>query len=320
MRYLRDRLVHGFFLLLGVSLLSFVLLEMAPGDFFDEMRLNPQISPETVVALRREYGMDRPLPVRYARWVRSALRGEFGFSFSYNLPVGSLLLARARNTLLLTGTATLFAWLFAIPVGVWAAARPGGLGDRISRGGTSMLLAIPELLLALSLLVLAVRTRYFPTGGMVSPQFGELSFWGKFLDLAWHLFLPVLALLLGMLPLLVRHVRTAMIEVLDSPFIRAVRSHGVPGRRMLFRHALPAAANPLISLLGISVATLLSASLLIEVIMSWPGLGPLLLEAILARDLYVVIGAVMISTVFMVSGNLMADVLLYLCDPRIRTE
>ena len=130
----------------------------------------------------------------------------------------------------------------------------------------------------------------------------------------------MIALTLGTLPVLLRHVRASMVEVLDSPFVRAARAHGIPRRRILFRYALRAAANPLISLGGFSVASLLSASLLVEVIMSWPGMGPLLLEAILARDFYLVIGAVVFSTIFLVAGNLLADVLLYAADPRIRTQ
>ncbi len=320
MRYLGRRLIHGLYLLLGVSLLSFVLLEMAPGDFFDEMRLNPQISPETIAALRAQYGLDQPLPVRYFRWLQSVVKGEFGFSFAYNSPVAPLLWIRSRNTLLLTVTATLFAWLIAVPLGVWCAAQQGRWGDRLCSVGTSTLLAMPDLLVALGLLLLAVRTGFFPTGGMVSLEFAELGLGGKFKDIVSHFFLPVTALVLGTLPVLVRHVRTSMVEVLESPFIRAARAHGIPPRRLLFRYALPAAANPLISLFGFSVAALLSGSLLIEVIMNWPGLGPLLLEAILARDLYVVIGAVMLSTIFLVAGNLLADGLLYAFDPRIRTE
>ena len=153
---------------------------------------------------------------------------------------------------------------------------------------------------------------------MVSSEFGDFGLLHKLRDLAWHVCLPATILVLGIFPTIMRHVRAAIGDVLGSPFIRSVRSHGVSERRALFRHALPAAANPLISLFGLSVAALLSASLLVEIIMSWPGLGPLLLEAILARDVYVVIGAIMISTVFLVIGNFLADIVLYLCDPRIR--
>ncbi len=319
-RYFARRLLHTVFVLFGVSVLSFLFVALAPGSFFDEMRLNPQISPQTVAALRAQYGLGQPLPVRYLRWMKSVLKGEIGFSFAYNSPAAPLLRPRARNTLLLTGSATLLAWLIAIPVGVWTAARKGHAADHLTSAGTATLLAIPDLLLALGLLLMAVRTGRFPTGGMVSLDFEKLGGWAKMRDLAAHLALPVTAMLAGTLPVLVRHVRAAMIEVLDATFIRAARAHGIPRWRFLFRYALPAAANPLISLFGFSVATLLSASLLVEVVMGWPGLGPLFLEAILARDLYLVIGAVMLSTVFLVAGNLLADALLYASDPRIRAS
>jgi peptide/nickel transport system permease protein len=137
---------------------------------------------------------------------------------------------------------------------------------------------------------------------------------------AVHLVLPVAVLVLGSLPILLRHTRAAVLEVLDSPYVRAARGHGISPWRILFRHALPAAINPLVSLFGFSLGSLLSASLLTEVVMSWPGLGPLLLEAVLARDIYVVIGAVVLSTIFLVFGTLLADFLLFAADPRIRTE
>jgi peptide/nickel transport system permease protein len=155
---------------------------------------------------------------------------------------------------------------------------------------------------------------------MTSVDFETLSAFHKLRDLAWHMVLPMAALVLSALPLLVRHVRAAVADVLSAPFMLAAVGHGIPRRTLLYRYALPAAANPLISLLGFSIGALLSGSLIVEVVMSWPGLGPLLLESILARDLYVVVGAMLFSTIFLVLGNLAADMLLYLADPRIRTE
>jgi len=155
---------------------------------------------------------------------------------------------------------------------------------------------------------------------MSSPRFADLSAFGKARDLAGHLFLPCLALVLGSLPMLLRHVRASAAEVLEAPFVRTALAHGIPRRRLLWKHVLPAASNPLISLFGLSVGTLISGSLLVEVIMGWPGLGPLVLEAILARDFYLVIGAVMVSTFFLLGGNLISDLLLYAADPRIRRE
>jgi peptide/nickel transport system permease protein len=320
MRYFLRRLGHAFFLLVGVSVLAFLFSTLAPGNYFDEMRLNPQIAPETVAALRAQYGLDRPLPARYASWVNSIIHGEMGFSFAYNSPVAPLLLVRARNTLLLTVTATLLAWAIALPLGVWSAERLGHLPDRLLSWGTAALLVIPDLALALGLLVFAVRTGWLPTGGMASVDFETFSTMHKLRDLALHMILPVTALVLSALPLLVRHVRAAVADVLNAPFLLAAAGHGIPRRTLLYRYALPAAANPLISLFGFSIGALLSGSLLIEVVMSWPGLGPILLEAILARDLYVVVGGIVFSTLFLVGGNLLADLVLYWADPRIRAE
>ena len=319
-RYLERRALHAVLLLLGASLLSFLFSSLAPGSFFDEMKLNPQISPETVAALRAQYGLDQPLPVRYLRWVKSVFRGEWGYSFAYNQPVRSLLMVRARNTLLLTTLAMALAWLIAVPIGVWIASRRGRWDDQLASASTSLLLSVPELVLALGLLYLVIRTHALPVGGMVSTGFDRLGSWEQVRDLAAHLIVPVTTLVLASLPILIRHVRASMMEVLQAPFIQAARGHGIGRSRLLFGYALPAAANPLISLFGLSVAGLLSGSLLVEVITGWPGLGPLLLEACFSRDIYVVIGVVMASTMFMILGSLLADVMLVVADPRVRTD
>ena len=320
MKYLERRVVHGVLLLIAASVLCFLFSDLAPGSFFDEMKLNPQISAETVAALRSQYGLDQGLSVRYGRWVKSVLRGDLGYSFAYNTPVRSLLVIRARNTLLLTTSATLVAWLIAIPLGVWIAGRGGAWEDRLTMAGTSLFLSVPELVVALSLLYWVVRTHALPAGGISSVRFDDLGAWAKLCDLAAHLVVPVTILVLASLPILIRHVRASMVEVLRAQFIQAARGHGIGRRRILFHYALPAAASPLISLFGLSLAGLLSSSLLVEVVMGWPGLGPLLLEASISRDVYVVVGAVMASTLFMILGSFLADVMLVVVDPRVRVE
>jgi len=320
MKYICRRLVHATLLLVAISILSFALLQLSPGDYFDAMRMNPQISAQTIDGIRSEYGLDRPFVVRYEHWLVSVLKGQLGFSIAYNSAVGPLIWVRARNTLLLTSTATLLAWFLAMPVGMWNAKKRGTWGDRACGVATSALLTVPDLLLFLCLLLLAVRTGWFPAGGMMSEGAAPLGFWSKAKDVAFHLLLPCIGLALTIVPMLVRHIRSAMIEALESPFIRAARGHGIPETRVLYRYALPVAANPLISLMGFSVGTMLSASVLVEVILSWPGLGPLLVEGIFARDVYVVIGVVMLSSGFLVAGNLLADLLLLANDPRVRVE
>jgi len=320
MRYVLRRGAHALFVLASVSVLSFVFMTLAPGDFLNEMKLDPRISPETTAALRARYGLDRPLPERYAQWLRSVLHGDLGYSFAYGSPVTSLLWPRARNTLLLTVTATVIAWAIALPVGVWSAAHRGRWGDRVTGAACTVLLVIPELVLGLALLAFAVKTGYFPVGGMVSPRAAAFEPWDRAKDVAWHLVLPATALILVTLPVLVRHVRASVVDTLAAPFVLAARARGVPTRRLLFRDVLKPAANPLVSLLGLSIAGLLSTSLVIEAIMSWPGLGPLLLDAIASRDIYVVIGAILCSTVLLLAGNVLADGLLLLTDPRLRSD
>ncbi len=314
MKYAVGRLLHSLILLAGVSVLSFLFADLAPGDFFSEMRLERGVTAETVEALRAQRGLDRPLTVRYAAWLGSMARGEFGYSLAYDSAVGPLLRQRIPGTLLLTASATLVAWLMAIPLGIWSATRRGAASDLAFRVSLSILLSIPELLLAIILIVVAVETGWLPAGGMHTPGNESAA------DTLRHMVIPVGVLAMGMLPVLVRHVRSAVTDCLDAPFALAARAHGIRRRRLLFRHVLPAALNPLVSLFGFSLGTLLSASLLVEVLVGWPGLGPLFLEAIMARDFALVLGVVMISTTLLITGNLIADLLLYRADPRIRTE
>jgi peptide/nickel transport system permease protein len=313
MRFAARRLIHSLLLLAGVSVLSFLFSELAPGDFYSEMQNDPRVTPETLAALRAQNGLDRPLPVRYATWLKSVARGEFGYSLAYHGPVAPLLRQRIPATLLLTAAATFLAWLLALPLGIWSAARRGSWTDGSLKVILSFFLATPELLLAIILLALAVQTGCLPAGGRNTP--GETGFG----DTLRHLIIPVTVLTVGLMPVLVRHVRTSVAEAMDAPFALAARAHGIPARRLLLRHLLPAALNPLTQLFGFSLGTLLSASLLVEVIVGWPGLGPLFLEAIFARDFALVLGVIMISTAFLIAGNLVADLLLYRTDPRIRT-
>ena len=318
MSYLGRRLIRAAFLLVGVSILCFLFTEMAPGSFFDEMRLNPQISPETISSLRSRYGLDQPLVVRYGRWLRSALHADFGYSIAYNAPVAPLLWSRAKNTLLLATTGMLLTWLISIPLGVWAAARSGRMLDKGVRVASSLLVSIPEVVIAVALLAIVVRWRVLPVGGMTSMDNEGLSQWARLQEIASRMLLPTIILALGESAIIVRHLRASVLEVLDTPFVQAARGLGISRTRLLFRHVLPVAASPAISLLGFSLAGLLSGSLLVEVICGWPGLGPLILDATLSRDFYLVIGGIMLSALFMVGGNLVADIMLLACDPRIR--
>ena len=320
MIHVAKRLLHGLLLLIGISLLSFVFAELAPGDYFSEMRTDARVSPETLAGLRAQYGLEQPLPVRYGRWVRSVLHGDFGYSLAYQGPVAPLLRERVRGTLLLTITATFLAWIVALPLGIWQATQRGTWRDGFLRAAAAFLLTIPELLLAIVLLVRAAETGWLPVGGMLSPSATAGNSADRARDIVWHMVLPVAVLVWGMLPVLLRHIRATMGETLDAPFAVSARAHGIPRLRLLYRHLLPAAMNPLVSLFGFSLGTLPSASLLVEVVTGWPGIGPLFLDAIMARDFAVVVAVVVLSASFLIAGNLAADLILYRIDPRIRAK
>lgn len=318
MSWLLRRLVGAVLLLVAVSAATFALDELAPGEPFAQMRLDPHISPDALATLERRYGLDDPLVERYLRWLGGAVRGDLGHSFARNLPVTRLVWPRVRNTLLLAVAATCLTWLLSLPLGIAAAARPGRRLDRLALGGTTALLATPELVLALLAVLLAARTGWFPTGGMAT--YGVEGGLARAADVARHLVLPSAVLALGGLPVVVRHVRAAMIDALADPAVRAARACGVAPPRLVLRHALPLAANPMTTLAGLSIAGLLSASFVVEIVFGWPGLGALLLNSIHARDVHVIVAAVLLSCLLAVAGNLAADLLLRLVDPRVRSQ
>jgi peptide/nickel transport system permease protein len=319
-RFISRRLAQTVLLLFGISVVLFLLAEAVPGDYFSEAQLNPNISADTLQALRSHYGLDRPLVVRYGYWLASVARGDMGYSLAYNQPVSQLLFPRLGNTLLLAVPALLTCWVLALVLGVLLAGYGGKWSERVFSLGSSALLATPDVLLALLALLIAARTRLFPAGGMHSLATADSGRLSSARDLAWHLFLPGCVFILSSLAPIVRHVHAEMKEVLQTPHVRAAEGHGISRLRVLFRYALPAAANPLVSLFGVSVGLMFSVVLVVEIVLGWPGLGPMLLEAILARDMFVTIGGVLLSALMLVLGNVVADFLLYAIDPRIRVQ
>jgi len=318
-RYFERRALHSILLLLTVSFFSFAIAQLAPGSFLDDMKMNPQISAHTIDTLRVQYGLDQPLPVRYFRWLKSAATGDFGYSLAYNLPVSKLLGRRLCNTLLLGASAMLLAWAMALPAGIWSAYRNDKALDRAFNLLSTLLLGAPELALALLFLIAAAHYGKLPVGGMSSDN-GSTTLWKTAGDFLLHLIVPATVLALASFPILFRHIRSAMVEAWNSPFLRAARGHGIGDARLLLRHALPAAANPLISLFGLSLAALASGSFLVEVIVGWPGLGPFFLEAIYARDFQAMVAIVVLFSVFLIGANLIAVLLLYAAEPRVRAK
>lgn len=316
--YVLRRLLQMIPLLFGISALTFILLQLAPGDFLNQMGENPAISPATIEAMRRNFGLDRPWYVQYAFYLRNVLlHFDFGESFSRHQPVFTVIREGLGNTLILAGAAAIVTWGLALPLGIWAAVRQYSWVDKTLSLIAFIWLSIPEILSGLLLLMFAARTGWFPVGGMRSLDYDEMRALGKLGDLAWHLALP--ALVVGLVPLAsrMRQMRGNLLDVLRLDYVTTARSKGLDERVVIYKHALRNALNPMITLFGYTLGALVSGSFVAEIIFSWPGLGRLTLDAILTQDQYLVMGSVLMASVVLILGNLVADLLLGVADPRI---
>lgn len=316
--YILRRFLQMIPLLVGISALTFLLLQMAPGDFLNQMGENPAISPATIEAMRRNFGLDRPWYVQYGLYLKNILlHFDFGESFSRHQPVFTVIREGLGNTLLLASAAAIVTWGLALPLGVWAAVRQYSWVDKTLSLIAFVWLSIPEILSGLLLLMLAARTGWFPVGGMRSIDHDEMTALGKLADLAWHLALP--ALVVGLVPLAsrMRQMRGNLLDVLRLDYVTTARSKGLDEGVVIYKHALRNALNPMITLFGYTLGALVSGSFVAEIIFSWPGLGRLTLDAILTQDQYLVMGSVLMASVVLILGNLIADLLLAVADPRI---
>jgi peptide/nickel transport system permease protein len=320
MRYVCSLLIQRALLLCAISFVSFAVVAASPGDFTNGLLLNPQTSSGYITALRTQHTVGHSLFESYWRWIRASVRGDLGTSYSYNVSVASLLLVRARNTLLLTIPVSVLSWCGAVSAGVVCAEFAGTWFDRALTLCAAVLQIVPEVPLSLFVLGLALRSGIpFDTAGSVWAD-GDASIWSRARGFISGFGPPAIVLCVISTPILFTHVRIALLGVLDEPFVLSARGHGISRGRVLFRHALPASVNPLLSLLGASFGSLLSVSLVTEAIMGWPGLGPMVLEATYSRDTTVVLGGCMITGLLMVLSSLLRELLLYKLDPRIRMD
>jgi peptide/nickel transport system permease protein len=314
------RVLQAVPLLFGISLLSFFLIALTPGDPLSSMMSDPRFSRETVEALRHRLGLDLPVTIRYWRWLTGLLQGDFGLSLEYQVPVSSLVAIRLVNTLILSSSAFLVALVVGLPLGIIAAVRRNTLVDRACALLAMVSLSSPRLGLALLALLVAARTGWFPIGGQYSVDFDTLGRFEQLMDALHHLLLPTLILSLYPLAMYLRQMRGALLDTLTDDYVQMARAKGLSESAVIRNHALRNALNPIIALFGNSIGQVLSGSALVETIMAWPGMGKMTVEAVFARDIYVVMAAVMIASVLLIAGNLLADVLLGINDPRTKLE
>lgn len=319
LKYIIKRILQTIPLLIIVSFISFFIIRLSPVDPLAELKLNPSISPETVQKERVRLGLDKPVIVQYGKWAISFVKGDWGVT-SNGEKVSQKLKERIPNTLLLTSIVIVLTWLVGVPLGILAAVNWKTPFDRLLTVLTSIGMAIPSFFFAVLLLMFAVKTGWFPIGGLTSPNFAEMNFLGKFLDISSHLVLPVLVLFTISLAGLQRQMRANMLDVLDSDYVKFARAKGLSEFTVVYKHALRNAINPMITLLGFEFAGLLSGAALTEYVFNYPGLGTLILEAVMKSDINLVMASLMMGAIMLIVGNLIADILLIVTDPRIRVK
>ncbi len=307
-------------LLIGITLLVFLLMSLAPGDFLTPIKQQRDISEEYIIELEKQFGLDKPFYQQYFFWLKSVLTLDFGYSWTYKVPVTELLGNRILATFLLSFSSITFAWIIAIPLGVLAAIYQNSIFDRLSASLAYAALSIPEFFLAIVAIYVAARTGWFPIGGFTSIDYEFMTAPRQFLDIISHLILPTIVIGIGSIASIMRIMRANFLDVIRAEYVMTARAKGVKEGYIMFKHVLRNAINPLISAFGFALSALLSGSLLVEIVMNYPGLGQLIYQSLLREDQFVVLAAIMMSCTLLVLGNLMADIILAWSDPRIRLE
>jgi peptide/nickel transport system permease protein len=319
-RFLLRRAAQTAVVVLLVATITFALIHLAPGDPFAATIENPLVSPAVRAQWRAAYGLDRPLPEQYWRYLASVARGELGYSFSMHRPVAAALAEAVPHTLLLMGLAILVSFALGTVLGVLQAVRHGSLADRGLGAAALFFYAMPDFWLALmAMLVFAYWVPVFPVGGVVDPVLHEyMGPLARAADRARHLVLPVATLALLNAAVVARYQRAAMLDVVRRDFVRTARAKGLPERAVVYRHALRNALLPTITLLGLSFPALLGGAVFVERVFSWPGMGLLTVNAIATRDYPLVTASVMLGGAMVAVGSFLADLLYAAVDPRIK--
>jgi peptide/nickel transport system permease protein len=315
-RYILGRLVQTIPLLVGITILSFLVINLAPGGPIG-MTLNPTASPKVIEQMRKNFHLDEPVHVRYGLWLKDLATGNL-FSWKDGKPVMGKILERLPNTIILNVVAMVIMLCLGIPLGVLSAARRGSIFDHLGTVGSYIAISIPSFWLAYLLILASVKLWGYPVLGVRSFAMGGTGFIFIAMDRLWHLMLPSVVLAVGGVAIISRYCRSSLLEVLEKDYIRTARAKGLPEDDVYYRHALKNGLMPIVTLVGFMVPGLISGSVIIETVFAWPGIGRLAYQAVLARDIPVVMTILTISSLLTLLGNLTADVLYGLVDPRVR--
>jgi peptide/nickel transport system permease protein len=322
LRYLVRRLGQAAVIVAIVATITFALIHLAPGDPFSAVMDNPNVSERVRATLRAQYGLDRPLPEQFVRYVGQLAHGQLGWSFSHDQPVREVLARALPNTLVLMTIALVGSFAFGILIALIQVARRGSATDQALSGISLFFFSMPDFWLAiLALLAFTYWLPLFPVGGAVDPVMHDyMGLGGRIVDRLRHLILPAMTLTILAAPGVARYQRAALLDVLPADYIRTARLKGLTEREILRRHALRNALLPIISLVGLSFPALLTGAFFIERIFAWPGMGLAVVNAIGTRDYPLVIGGVIIGSIMVTFGSILADLLYAWADPRLRAN
>ncbi|MDT3682225.1 MAG: ABC transporter permease [Truepera sp.] len=328
--YLVRRLFQLIPTFIGATMLMFLISQLVPGDFFKAKELEPNVRPETIQRMRAEFGLDKPVYVQYVTWMKNLAVGNLGQSFVSNQPVWDRIAKPMRNSMYLAMLSIVMLWAVAIPAGVYSAVRQYSVGDQVVSTLSYVGLAIPNFFFAqvliLGLFLLRTLTKdwfgynqlIFPVAGMTSSASLTMSPWGQFWDIMWHMLIPSFVVATSGMAGFTRVLRAQMVEYLGSDFIRTARAKGVSKTKVTYKHALRPAIIPFVAGIGGLLPNLVGGAGLVEVVMSWPGITPTFLTALSSQDIYVVLGLLVVTTILLMLGNVLSDILLAAVDPRIR--
>jgi len=327
LKFIVKRLFWMLPFLVAISFLSFVLIQLPPGDYVTSYiatlaASNEVVDQNTAADLRNRFGLDQPMVVQYWKWISNILlRGDFGLSFEWQQPVGDLIWERMALTLVLTFSALLMTWGIALPVGVFSAVKKYSIADYLVTGLSFLGLAIPSFLLALVLMYIAAVEFGQDVGGLFSEQFQNAP-WSmdKTIDLLQHLWIPVIILAVSGTASLIRVMRANMLDELHKPYVTTARAKGLSEFTLLVKYPMRLALNPFISTIAWLLPNLVSGSIIVAIVLSLPTAGPLLLQSLMSQDMYLAGAFILLICALTVLGSLVSDILLALVDPRIRLE
>jgi len=320
-RYIFMRLVQSLFLLVGVSMLTFAIIQLAPGGFAQMMGESPDATAEDTARLTELWGLDQPVHIQYLRWAEQMVQGNFGDSLAQGRPISQMIGERLPATIFLNVIGLILIYIIALPIGIFSAVKQYSKFDHIMTFVAFLGQALPAFFFAMLLIYyVGMRVEWIPLAGMatIGVEWGEVSFMTWFADRSRYIVMPLAVIIFGGLAGLVRFMRASMLDVIHQDYVRTARAKGLSERVVIYKHTVRNALLPIVTSLGFAFSGLLSGSVVIESIFAWPGVGLLAIQAIFTRDYPVIMAFNLIGSIMLVIGMLVADILYVVVDPRIK--